>query len=50
MQVPEEDKKEILLLAMLNGVLGGLMAPDCIIEDMIEDIDPDIIESLFLDE
>ena len=50
MKVPEEDKKEILFLALLNGVLGGLMAPDCIIEDVLEGVDPDIFEGLFLDE
>ena len=50
MEIPEEDKKEILFLALLNGVLGGLMAPDCIIEDILEDVDPEVINEFFLDE
>ena len=50
MEIPEEDRKEILWLALFNGMLGGFMAPDCGIEELLEDVDPDIIEGFFLDE
>ena len=50
MEIPEEDKKEILWLAFLNGMLGGLFDADCIIDGVMEDVEPETLDEFFLDE
>jgi hypothetical protein len=49
MRVPNEDKKDILWLALLSGVFGGL-TDGCDIDAIVGDVDPEIFEDFFLDE
>ena len=49
MLIPDDDKKEIFLLAILNGMLGGFMSPDCDMEELMEDIDSDDFDEFFCD-
>ena len=43
-------KKDVFWLGAISGILGGLFDADCIVDGVMEDIDPEVIDELFLDE
>ena len=43
-------EKDVLWLGMIHGILGGLFDGDGIIDGIIEDVDPEVIDEFFLDE
>ena len=42
--------KDVWILGAISGILGGLFDADCIVDGVMEDIDPEVIDELFLDE
>tara|TARA_Y100000004_G_scaffold76498_1_gene86055 strand:+ start:921 stop:1070 length:150 start_codon:yes stop_codon:yes gene_type:complete len=49
MKIPEEDRKEILALVILSGILDGLMSPDCLLDAIPDDISIEDIEDFFFE-
>ncbi len=43
-------KKDVFWLGAISGILGGLFDADCIVDGVMEDIDPEVIDEFFLDE
>ena len=43
-------KKDVFWLGAISGFLGGLFDADCIVDGIVEDIDPEVIDEFFLDE
>jgi len=43
-------EKDVWWLGAISGFLGGLFDADCIVDGIIEDIDPEVIDEFFLDE
>ena len=43
-------KKDVFWLGAISGILGGLFDADCIVDGVMEDIAPEVIDELFLDE
>ena len=51
--MPEKEdilKKDVFWLGAISGILGGLFDADCIVDGIVEDIDPEVIDEFFLDE
>ena len=43
-------KKDVLWLGAISGILGGLFDADCIVDGIVEDVDPEVFDEFFLDE
>ena len=43
-------EKDVLWFGIISGILGGLLDGDCIIDGVVEDIDPEVIDEFFLGE
>ena len=51
--MPKEENSfetDVLWLGMISGILGGLFDADCIVDGVMEDIDPEFFDEFFLDE
>jgi len=51
--MPEKEdnlKKDVLWLGAISGILGGLFDADCIVDGIVEDVDPEVFDEFFLDE
>ena len=46
--ISDEDKREIRTLLVIDLLLGGFLSSGCEIAEVIEDIDPEVLEG-FLD-
>jgi len=43
-------KKDVFWLGAISGILGGLFDTDCIVDGIVEDVDPEVFDEFFLDE
>tara|TARA_R110000824_G_scaffold11136_4_gene48412 strand:- start:1119 stop:1274 length:156 start_codon:yes stop_codon:yes gene_type:complete len=43
-------EKDVFWLGAISGILGGLFDADCIIDGIVEDVDPEVFDEFFLDE
>ena len=46
----DELKKDAIWFGIVSGILGGLFDDDCIVEGVIEDVDPEVFDEFFLDD